>query len=81
MLRQFALFLLLILALVAPAQTKERIIAPGDTVRLTCEEEPSLNGPYKITRDGLIVMKFIGAVKVSGLTTAESGLKIRDQLL
>lgn len=81
MMRQLALLILLMLAIIAPGQVKERLIAPGDTVHVTCEEEASLNGPYKITRDGLIVMKFVGAIKVSGLKAPEAALKIRDQLL
>lgn len=81
MLRWICGFLLLCFAWCSWAQATERYIAPSDTVHLTCEEEPGLTGEYKITRDGLIILKFVGAIKVSGLTCREAALKVRDQLL
>lgn len=63
----------------APAQNK--VIRPNDKVRVTCEEEPSLNRDYLVTADGLLVMSFIGVVKVSGLTEKEAATKIEDELV
>lgn len=55
-------------------------IKPGDTVRLICAEESDLNRDYRVTSDGLILVDFLGAVKVQGLTEAEASKKISKQL-
>lgn len=75
--------LILVLSLVvqvAFAQS-DRAIKPGDRLSLVCEEEPSLNRDYVVTRDGLMVLSFIGAVEVGGLTCDEAGARIADQLV
>jgi len=78
-----ARWILLLLALlcitIAPAQ--QRLIKGGDKVRLTCEEEPSLNRDYTITRDGLIVLSFVGAIPVGGLDEQEAASKIAAKLV
>lgn len=58
-----------------------RLIKPADKVHVNCEEEPGLNREYTITRDGLIVLSFVGAVEVGGLTCAEAEKKISEQLV
>jgi len=58
-----------------------RLIKPADKVHVNCEEEPTLNRDYVITRDGLIVLSFVGAVEVSGLTATEAEKRISDQLV
>jgi len=55
-------------------------IKPGDTIRLICAEESDLNRDYRVTSDGLILVDFLGAVKVQGLTEAEASKKISKQL-
>ncbi|QYK53900.1 MAG: SLBB domain-containing protein [Fimbriimonadaceae bacterium] len=55
-------------------------IKPGDTLRLICAEESDLNRDYRVTSDGLILVDFLGAVKVQGLTEAEASKKISKQL-
>ena len=81
--KQILCALILVLSLVvqvAFAQS-DRAIKPGDRLSLVCEEEPSLNRDYVVTRDGLMVLSFIGAVEVGGLTCDEAGARIADQLV
>jgi len=65
---------------VAFAQTKA-IVKPGDNVNVVCEEEPSLSKDYTITRDGYIVMQFIGAVNIAGLDEPTAGAKLAATLI
>lgn len=62
------------------AQVKQ-IVKSGDSVSVVCEEEPSLNKDYPITRDGYIVMQFIGAISVAGLTEDVAAAKIAATLI
>lgn len=73
--------LLLLLGVVVAASAQTRVVKPGDKVTLTCEEEPSLNREYTLTKDGLILLSFVGAVRVGGLTEKEAGDKIAEQLV
>lgn len=57
------------------------LIKAGDTLQLICAEEPSINQDYRVTSDGLILVDFLGAVKVAGLTEAQAADKIAKQLL
>jgi protein involved in polysaccharide export with SLBB domain len=44
------------------------IIVPGDVVAMTCAEDNALNGSYTITDSGQILLKYIGAVEIGGLS-------------
>jgi len=68
-------------SLIAGAAGQQRIIKPEDKVRLVCEEEPALTKDYTITKDGLIVLSFIGAIDVSGLTEKQAADKIAAKLI
>jgi protein involved in polysaccharide export with SLBB domain len=57
------------------------VVKPGDSVKVTCDEEPSLSKVYTITRDGYIVMQFIGAVSVGGLSEGDAAAKIAATLI
>jgi len=82
MTRFFLILLLVWSAALVWAQTEAAsILRPGDVVRLTCEEEPSLNKEYTITRDGLLVLSFIGAIPVAGLTEQEAAQKVAAELI
>lgn len=79
-----ARLLLVVLALfsaVGLGFAQDRIVKPGDKVKLTCEEEPSLNREYTITRDGYILVSFIGAVLVGGSTEGSAADKISAELV
>lgn len=65
----------------ARAQSEERVIRPGDVFSLTCEEEPSLNRDYTVTRDGLALLPFVGAVAVGGLTEEQAATRIANELV
>lgn len=79
-----ARLLLVLVALFATvlgvAQSKV-VVKPGDSVAVVCEEEPSLNKDYPITRDGYIVMQFIGAVNIAGLTEDVAAAKLSATLI
>lgn len=59
----------------------ESIIRAQDKIQVTCEEEPSLNRTYTVTDDGLVLLSFVGAVKVAGLTEPQAANLIRDELI
>ncbi|HXH61043.1 MAG TPA: SLBB domain-containing protein, partial [Fimbriimonadaceae bacterium] len=46
-----------------------------------CEQESTLNKEYKVTDQGVILVDFIGAVKVEGLTEEQAAKKVSDQLV
>ncbi len=56
-------------------------LRPGDTVSLTCQEEPLLNGDYTVTQTGLILLPLIGAIEVAGLTEKQAEQKIAQTLV
>lgn len=60
---------------------QEATIKGGDKVRIICAEEPSLNRDYEVTDDGLVLVDFLGAVKVSGLTERQAGQTISRRLV
>lgn len=82
LMKAFRWIFILIASLVAVASVAQnRLVKPGDVVRLTCEQEPSLNRDYTITQDGLIVLSFIGAVEVGGLSEKEAGDRVAARLV
>lgn len=56
-------------------------LSPLDKVRLECTEEPGMNRDYKVTKDGMILLDFLGAVDIGGLTESEAGAKIGQRLV
>jgi len=73
MIRLMTLLSVLALSAGAIAQT---VLARGDVVQLTCVEEPTLNKEYTITDTGLILLQYIGAVEVAGLTEKAAAERI-----
>lgn len=71
------LFAFLMLLGCAIAQTT---IKPGDVLTIGCVEEPKLGGEYNVTAQGIILMQFIGAVEVNGLTTMQAAERISKTL-
>lgn len=74
------LFVVMLAALVWAAPRADKI-APGDRIHITCDEETSLNRDYKVTNDGFVLVNFLGAVKVAGLTADEAATTIADRLV
>lgn len=58
-----------------------RLIAAGDTIKVSCAEEAALNREYKVTSDGVVVMDFLGVVAVVGLTEEQAAERIQKRLL
>ena len=56
-------------------------IQPGDKVMINVSEEASLNKEYLVTADGLVLMNFLGAVKISGLSESAAASHIQSQLV
>lgn len=83
MMRLFALLCLLIVAALGWSGNSQtnRKIAPGDKIRMSIPEEPSLTKVYTVTNDGLMLIDFLGAVQVSNLTLREAADKITNRLL
>jgi protein involved in polysaccharide export with SLBB domain len=79
--RVFAFALVLILSIVCFAQTADQAIKPGDRLTITCDQDESLNRIYKVTEDGLIMVPFLGAVRVEGATTAYVADDIEKRLI
>lgn len=78
------LLLLALMACVFAAATgvqPDRKIAPGDRIKMTCVEEPSLNKEYTVTADGLMLIDFLGAVQVANLTMSEAAQRISTKLV
>lgn len=78
---RFALLFILSLLLTMVAWAQTRVIQPGDKVMITVVEESSLTKEYTVTSDGLVLLNFLGAVKISGLTPDQAANTIRDQLV
>lgn len=81
--RGVAFWAVLMLAVVTWAQAANPAakIQAGDLLRLICAEEPALNRDYKVTDDGLVLIDFLGAVRVAGLTEKEAADRISKQLV
>ena len=80
MLRLTVVMLAALVAAIVIAQ-EPATIANGDRLRLLCEEEPQLNKEYSVNSQGLILVDFLGAVRVAGLTEVEAAERIATQLI
>lgn len=73
--------LLLCLALFSFGQDSARKIQKLDKLKVTCEEESLLSKTYKVSKDGILLIDFLGAVEVAGMTEAEAGETISKRLV
>jgi polysaccharide export outer membrane protein len=64
---------LAVLLAVAPAQARDIVVTPGDTLRITVPEEPSLSQQVVVNDQGKISLPHIGEVAVQGQTTGQIG--------
>lgn len=81
---KIAALLLMMLAFVVgafPTPAQDKIVKAGDKVKLTCEEEPSLNREYTITKDGYILLSFVGAIQIGGSTEQSASDKVAAELV
>jgi polysaccharide export outer membrane protein len=72
--------LALLLPLLCLSQVPAKIKV-GDVLRMTCEEEPTLNKQYTVTDQGMILVDFLGAVHVEGNTEAEAARIVSSRLV
>lgn len=80
MTKLLTVLLMLVVSVFALAQDAEKIKS-GDKIRLTCEEEATLNKDYTVTEQGIVLVDFLGAVKVEGLTEQEAASTISKKLV
>lgn len=76
-----AAFVCLLALFLAAVSLAQNTILPRDVVALTCVEDPELNGEYTITDTGMILLQYIGAVEIQGLTTEQASAKIARELV
>lgn len=62
------------------ASQGREVLGPGDSVRITVFQNPDLSSETRISDRGSIVFPLVGEVKLSGLTVAEAGSRIAEQL-
>src|SRR5688572_24356578 len=77
----FRILLVGLLALASVIAYAQNTILPKDVVELKCVEDTKLDGEYTITDDGLILVQYIGAVSVQGLTAQAAAAKISNELV
>jgi protein involved in polysaccharide export with SLBB domain len=70
-----------LLSLLAAFAFAQDVVMPRDVVDLKCVEDPTLNGEYTITEGGAILLQYIGAVEVKGLSEQAAAAKISGELV
>lgn len=66
--------------MVASVCAQESVIRANDLLRITVEGESRLSRTYRVGTDGTVLIDFIGAVKVGGMSTGAAGKLIADTL-
>ncbi len=72
---------LAMLAIPGIAQSPARKIKPADRLIVQCKEESALSKTYKVTKDGVILVDFLGAFSVEGLTEDEASVAMSKKLV
>ena len=62
-----------------PGQSREAL-GTGDSIRITVFQSPDLTTETRISERGTVVFPLIGEVQLGGLTPAQAGARIADQL-
>ena len=75
------IFYMLFAILAGTSALAQDIVLPRDVVELKCVEDQTLNGEYTINDAGLILMQYIGAVEVKGLSEQAAAAKIAHELV
>ena len=80
--RLAALNCMLVAAVPASSQPREtrETLGPGDAVRVTVFQNPDFNTETRVSERGTIVFPLIGELQFTGLTPAQAGSRIADQL-
>ena len=69
------------LAAAAPASSQPReTLGPGDAVRVTVFQNPDFNTETRLSERGTIVFPLIGELQFTGMTPAQAGSRIADEL-
>jgi protein involved in polysaccharide export with SLBB domain len=75
------LILLLTIATAMASKQTQHYVRPGDTVAINCDEEGALNKQYTVSKDGFVIMQYVGAVQIAGLTEEGAAIKIGQALV
>lgn len=62
-----------------PGQSREAL-GTGDSIRITVFQSPDLTTETRVSERGTVVFPLIGEVQLGGLTPAQAGARIADQL-
>src|SRR5688500_4759823 len=76
-----SLLICLLVAITTVAAVAQTTILPKDVVELKCVEDPTLDGEYTISDQGMILVQYIGAVSVEGLTAQAAAAKVASELV
>ena len=69
------------LAAAAPASSQPReTLGPGDAVRVTVFQNPDFNTETRLSERGTIVFPLIGEIEFTGMTPAQAGTRIANEL-
>jgi polysaccharide export outer membrane protein len=72
---------LLLLFLAAPALAQERpVIAAGDTIILTVDDQANLTGRFVVAPNGTLTLDLVGVIQVDGLTSDQLEADLRKRL-
>lgn len=55
-------------------------LRPGDSVKVLCEEEPTISAEYRLDRQGYAAINLVGKVNLAGLTEAEAASLIKAEI-
>lgn len=66
--------------LASSSKSEDYLIRPGDLLSVDVYGEPGLTGDKIVREDGQMSMKFIGDVKIQGLTLEQAGKKLELEL-
>ena len=77
--RLAALACMLVAAAPASSQPRETL-GPGDAVRVTVFQNPDFNTETRLSERGTIVFPLIGEIEFTGMTPAQAGTRIANEL-
>ncbi len=78
--RRLLCLLLALITALSFAQA-DRTIKAGDKLKVTCPQETAVSGNYDVTEDGLILVTFLGQVKVVDMTAKQASDHISKRLV
>ncbi|WP_022941043.1 SLBB domain-containing protein [Psychromonas hadalis] len=78
--RYLLMFILIISAVFVNAQEADYLVHNGDLLQISLPGEESLQAPFKVSRQGTIILPEVGLAQVAGLTLVATTSLIRKKL-